>query len=223
MTSNRGNEISKTGTESDPAVHIERSGNDVVKKASELTVEEKGETNGTSEKKETNGTSSEKKEDEAPKAEEKKEAVVEDKEAEEPKEGEKKAETKEEKPAATNGDAKVGEKRKADDAAPEEDTKEDGEVKEPELKKVKTADAEAEKNDKPVEKKKPGRPKGAASKAKEKKEPRRGQSLRKTRSQVCVLFCSRGNDADLWYGRIRSEFALILMGARYGNGKMGRR
>jgi len=42
VTSNRGNEISKTGDSSNPAVHIERSGNDVVKLANELDVEKKG-------------------------------------------------------------------------------------------------------------------------------------------------------------------------------------
>ena len=41
VISHRGNEIKKTGDESNPAVHIERSGNDVVKKASELNIEEK--------------------------------------------------------------------------------------------------------------------------------------------------------------------------------------
>lgn len=41
VTSKRSNDISKTGSASDPAVHIERSGNDVVKLASELDVEKK--------------------------------------------------------------------------------------------------------------------------------------------------------------------------------------
>ncbi|KAI1343683.1 hypothetical protein F5Y15DRAFT_174357 [Xylariaceae sp. FL0016] len=42
IKSKRGNTIKKKGEPNNPAVHIERSGNDVVKKASELTVEEKG-------------------------------------------------------------------------------------------------------------------------------------------------------------------------------------
>ncbi|TVY87124.1 hypothetical protein LAWI1_G007656, partial [Lachnellula willkommii] len=48
VTSHRGNDISKTGDESNPAVHISRSGNDVVKTANELKVESKGESNGPS-------------------------------------------------------------------------------------------------------------------------------------------------------------------------------
>jgi len=50
VTSHRGNEISKTGDASDPAVHISRPGNDVVKNASELNVESKGSSNGEAEK-----------------------------------------------------------------------------------------------------------------------------------------------------------------------------
>lgn len=41
----KGKEISKNGDEKNPAVHIERKGNDVVKRASELKVVEKGEEN----------------------------------------------------------------------------------------------------------------------------------------------------------------------------------
>lgn len=47
VTSKRGNEISETGDASDPAVHIERSGNDVVKLASELDIEKKANGEGT--------------------------------------------------------------------------------------------------------------------------------------------------------------------------------
>lgn len=47
ITSKRGNKIKKNADPKNPAVHVERSGNDVVKKASELNVEEKA--NGTSE------------------------------------------------------------------------------------------------------------------------------------------------------------------------------
>ncbi|KAI1849598.1 hypothetical protein JX265_007937 [Neoarthrinium moseri] len=42
IKSKRGNTIKKNAEPDNPAVHIERSGNDVVKKASELTVESKG-------------------------------------------------------------------------------------------------------------------------------------------------------------------------------------
>ncbi|EXJ87825.1 hypothetical protein A1O1_04752 [Capronia coronata CBS 617.96] len=41
ITSKRGNKIKKNADPSNPAIHIARSGNDVVKRASELTVEEK--------------------------------------------------------------------------------------------------------------------------------------------------------------------------------------
>ena len=37
----RGNTVKKNAEPDNPAVHIERSGNDVVKRASELTVEQK--------------------------------------------------------------------------------------------------------------------------------------------------------------------------------------
>jgi len=43
VTSARGNDITKTGTEADPAVHISRpGGNDVVQRASKLTIDEEG-------------------------------------------------------------------------------------------------------------------------------------------------------------------------------------
>ncbi|GAP85108.1 putative hmg-i hmg-y DNA-binding conserved site protein [Rosellinia necatrix] len=41
IQSKRGNTIKKNASPDDPAVHVERSGNDVVKRASELTVQEK--------------------------------------------------------------------------------------------------------------------------------------------------------------------------------------
>ncbi|KAI1148478.1 hypothetical protein F4825DRAFT_454418 [Nemania diffusa] len=45
IKSKRGNTIKKNASPDNPAVHIERSGNDVVKRASELTVEKKGSKN----------------------------------------------------------------------------------------------------------------------------------------------------------------------------------
>ncbi|KAF2023869.1 hypothetical protein EK21DRAFT_15740, partial [Setomelanomma holmii] len=41
IESNRGNTIKKNASPDNPAVHIERSGNDVVKRASELQVDKK--------------------------------------------------------------------------------------------------------------------------------------------------------------------------------------
>lgn len=163
VVSHRGNEITKTGTESNPAVHIERSGNDVVKTVSELHVEKKGAQNGTSEKQEESKTE-EKKEESKP----------------------------EEKKAETNGEeAQAGEKRKADEKveahaepakAPE---KKDTPAKnEPEAKKQKTTTNGAATNG---NKKGPGRPKGgekmASGPKKEKKVPAVGKAARQTRSQ----------------------------------------
>ncbi|OTB00326.1 hypothetical protein M426DRAFT_324374 [Hypoxylon sp. CI-4A] len=50
IKSKRGNTIKKKADPSNPAAHIERSGNDVVKRSSELTVEEKGNKAGTKRK-----------------------------------------------------------------------------------------------------------------------------------------------------------------------------
>ncbi|KAK8013325.1 hypothetical protein PG991_009596 [Apiospora marii] len=54
IKSKRGNTIKKKADPENPAVHVERSGNDVVKRASELTVEKKGKSN-SEEGKETQG------------------------------------------------------------------------------------------------------------------------------------------------------------------------
>jgi len=162
VVSHRGNEIKKTGDESNPAVHIERSGNDVVKTANELHVDKKAE--GSSSNGNTNGDSS--------KPEEKKpvEEKIEEKKADE-------------------AEAQTGEKRKADEQADadaekagEKETEKEGD----DIKKIKTsngdavpAPATAKENG---EKKRAGRPKGNGSK-KEKKVPTVGQAQRKTRSQ----------------------------------------
>jgi len=156
VTSHRGNDITKHGTEDNPAVHIARPGNDVVKKASELTVESETKSNGNSE--------------------EKKEDVPQDK-VEEPKDNGTKEDPKpeetakeqeeEKKETETNGKATTGEKRSADKEA--EDV--------PDAKKQKSnGTAEGEK-------KKPGRPKGNGPKKdkKEKKAPAQG-TRRSTRN-----------------------------------------
>ena len=52
IQSKRGNTIKKNAEPGNPAVHIERSGNDVVKKASELNVEEKASGSSSSKKRE---------------------------------------------------------------------------------------------------------------------------------------------------------------------------
>jgi len=163
VTSHQGNEISKIGGASSPDVHIDRSGNDVVRTANELDVESKGQ-----------GTDSS-----GSKDEEKREEEKNDKE-----DGEKNEEKAEgERPQA-------GERRKADKQAVadgEKDTgeKEDGE----EAKKQKTSNGSA--SSAGNGKKGPGRPKGSAKGEKKvPKKPKReaavGRAERKTRSQGSV-------------------------------------
>lgn len=55
METKNGNEVKKKADPENPAVRVERSGHDVVKRASELTVEEKGE-NHSDEKKDDGAT-----------------------------------------------------------------------------------------------------------------------------------------------------------------------
>merc|ERR1712098_1027677 len=101
VVSHRGNEITKHGEEGNPAVHVERSGNDVVKKASELKVESHGS--------KSNGTSSEPKKDDEKK---------EDKKQEEEKQEEKKADDKNaDDKEDESSEAQAGDKRKADEKA----------------------------------------------------------------------------------------------------------
>jgi len=175
VTSHRGNEISKTGDESNPAVHIERSGNDVVKTANELDIENKA--TGSSQQ---NGTAPDKVAE--PKLQEIKEPEKPvEKQEEPPKVSEKLSEDKEGKKEDTE-EPKAGEKRKADEEV-------DAEAE----KKQKTTNGSATNGEKEEvkkdegEKKKPGRPKGPNSKPKkEKKEPAVGQAQRRTRSQGAV-------------------------------------
>lgn len=171
VTSHRGNDISKTGDESNPAVHIERSGNDVVKLANELNVEKKAEDSA------TNGdTNSE------PKPEEKKDEEV----VEQLKDTEKEEEKKEEEPK--KDEAQAGDKRKADEKVdpPAEEKKDEEEV---DAKKQKTTNG-TDTSTANGNKKKPGRPKAAGANGekkapkKEKKQPVVGRAERKTRSQA---------------------------------------
>lgn len=98
MVSHRGNEVKKKGSPEDPAVHIERPGNDVVKKSSELELEEDGSKHKGGESKEDNK-----------KGEGGEEA------------GEKEKDDGEE----TNAQAKTGEKRSADEANKDDQEKKD--------------------------------------------------------------------------------------------------
>jgi hypothetical protein len=173
VISHRGNEIKKTGDESNPAVHIERSGNDVVKTASELHVDEKAEAEGSSSNGNTNGDSSkpEEKRDEEKKLDEKKTEENKDDETEAQTGEKRKAEEQADAVAEKAGGRETGQQKEGDDA-----------------KKLKTsngdaAPAPAKENG---EKKKAGRPRGNGEKKgakKEKRVPAVGQAQRKTRSQ----------------------------------------
>merc|ERR1711939_1048954 len=87
VVSHRGNEITKHGEEGNPAVHVERSGNDVVKKASELKVESHGS--------KSNGTSSEPKKDDEKKEDKKQEEEKQDEKKDDKKADDKNADDKE--------------------------------------------------------------------------------------------------------------------------------
>lgn len=65
ITSKRGNKIKKNAEPSNPAVHVKRSGNDVVKKASELNVEEKASGSGGSDNKKEDDSKKRKADEEA--------------------------------------------------------------------------------------------------------------------------------------------------------------
>lgn len=174
VTSHRGNEISKTGDESNPAVHISRSGNDVVKKASELTVDKPA--GGSTEK--SKSPASPKKDEEKVAEKEKKEGETEQKEEEKKEEGnehkvsEKKETEKEESKAGDK--RKAGEKANNGVASGKKDEAKEGEK---DAKKQKTE------TNGTASKKGPGRPKGSGKSTKEKKVPAVGQAQRKTRSQ----------------------------------------
>ena len=161
-------------------MHISRSGNDVVKTANELHVDKHAEgsssaSNGNGNAK-TNGASA---------------ASSEVKKSHEPKKQE------EEKEEVHTGDKRNADGEKPSNDGPETEEKKDAANGGKEAKKMKSSNGTAapapksaakdEGVKKPVEKKKPGRPKGVSSgekkPAKEKKAPAVGRAERKTRSQ----------------------------------------
>lgn len=101
ITTQRGNEVSKNAEPNDPAIAIERSGNDVVKKAHEVDVEQPGDKH-----KEDHGEEKATEEDKKGANGDAQKAADGDKEA--------------------NGEAQTGEKRKAEE--PAEDQKEEESV-----------------------------------------------------------------------------------------------
>jgi Hypervirulence associated proteins TUDOR domain len=126
IKSKRGNTIKKNASPSNPAVHVSRSGNDVVKRASELTVDEKASGSGSAAKKskspapKENGDKKREHEDEEADADEGAEAKAdEEKEEKAEKEVKKPAAKKQKKePAASKKKKAVAEK-----AAPAEKEK----------------------------------------------------------------------------------------------------
>jgi hypothetical protein len=186
VVSHRGNEITKHGDENNPAVHIERPGNDVAKKASELNVDKKaGESS-------SNGTSEEKKEESNKEESTKDEAKTEEKNDDHKSEESKKDESKTEESKAEKKDEadkpSAGDKRKADEKADADGAKESKVEEDTGAKKHKTINgtAAAPATNGETEKKKPGRPKGTNAAKKEKKAPAVGRAERKTRSQGSV-------------------------------------
>lgn len=171
-------------------MHIERSGNDVVKLADELNVTKKAEGGGNTNGSSTNGTSEEKKEEPVKSSSAQPE---EGKEPSEPQAGDKRkaSEKADSEPTEQNGDKAVS-PALVDDAKKLKTT--NGKAA-PAPTKEKTPTPAKEKSPAPAvekaqvsEKKKPGRPKGgnnggAKKEKKEKKVPAVGQAQRKTRSQ----------------------------------------
>ena len=120
MVSHRGNEVTKQGSPENPAVHIERPGNDVVKKASELEVEEEG-------PKHSGGGEGEKKEEEKKKDEdEKKDEQDKANGAAEPKTGEKRSADEANKDATPAAAEKKDEPKANGDAAAQPPPKKKG-------------------------------------------------------------------------------------------------
>ena len=113
IESNRGNTIKKNAEPDNPAVHIERSGNDVVKRASELQIDKKAEGS-------SNGDSKqESKESESIEKQEKKDEEMKDAPASDEKEGQSeksKSESKNDSKDDPEGDA-----AKSDDKSNEAD------------------------------------------------------------------------------------------------------
>jgi hypothetical protein len=167
-----GNTVKKNADAEDPAVKISRSGNDVVKRAHELDVEEAGDKHKEDKGEEKTVSKDDKEEDDETKDEDDKKDDKKEEKEEEKKESGKGGQKK--KPAAK---AKTGDKRQA---------KDDGEDEKASKKQQKTDDAGEENGDK----KKRGRPakngNEASSSSKPKKEPKKaatqsGEPRRSTR------------------------------------------
>jgi len=169
VTSHRGNEITKTGDASDPAVHIERPGNDVVKLASELDVESKGDSAT------GDGKEEEKKAGEDAKEEKEEKEEIKDKEYKKEENGiaEKKEDT-------GNDEAKAGEKRKADEKADGDNSG----VKDDDINKKEDDEHDAKKQKTSGETKAAANGTKKSAGKKEKKAPAVGQTERRTRSQT---------------------------------------
>ncbi|KIW65377.1 hypothetical protein PV04_07642 [Phialophora macrospora] len=173
ITSKRGNKIKKNADPSNPAVHIERSGNDVVKRASELNIVEKANGNAAADDSGDKEEAAKETETEIQNGEKRKHDEVEvDKQDEaegqkdEPLEENAEGKTVKAKEPATKKQKKEPAKKEA--AAPK--GKKGAAAKKAEEKEEEEAEEKKEEA-KPAEKKKPGRPKGVAPAKKQKKEP----------------------------------------------------
>ena len=125
IKSKRGNTIKKNAEPGNPAIHIERSGNDVVKKASELNVEKKG-SGGSGGKKRKSGA------DEEESKEKEEDATVKNADGKEVRPGGKKAKKEDEK--EVNGEERK-EKTETKKAGAGRPKKSDGPAKEKKAKK----------------------------------------------------------------------------------------
>ncbi|KAK5106023.1 hypothetical protein LTS08_000139 [Lithohypha guttulata] len=171
IKSKRGNTIKKKAEPNNPAVHIERSGNDVVKKASELNIDKKA-----------SGAKSKAKDDKKRKADDE-----EEKEEEETKDDDKHEEHDGKEVRKGGKTAKASAATKKQKKTPEpakEEEKEKDKKKTPEpAKEKKETKKDEPKQD--TEKKAKGRPKGTTTAAKKDKEtaPRAGGDLVSTRTR----------------------------------------
>jgi hypothetical protein len=171
METKNGNTVKKNADPENPAVRVERSGHDVVKRASELEIEEKGE-NHTDDKKddgEKKDSEDDKKDSEEKSDEKSDEKESEKKDDEDKENGDDKKDAEKE----TNGDAQAGDKRKADDESEEKtDDKSDDKADE---KKADKAEEPKENGDAPPPKKKgrPAKNPNAPKAEKPKKEPKK--------------------------------------------------
>jgi len=152
IQSKKGNTIKKNASPDNPAVHIERSGNDVVKRANELNIEEKA-----------SGSNGKKRDHEA----DADGPITENADGKDVKK--QKTEKKSTKTQGKKNTAKAAEEKKVEEEKAVEEEKEEEEKEEEKEEKAEKKDTKAAAAKKDEPKKKAGRPKGTGSAAGEKK------------------------------------------------------